>query len=70
MNLDKAIKIKLLTLSSKYDISLIEIQKPKENRISRVFNFNYKLIDAPKTDNICKTFYNKKDLVSWLICLE
>ena len=70
MNLDKAIKIKLLMLSSKYDISLIEIQKPKDNRINRLLNFNYRPIDAPKTDNICKTFHNKKDLVSWLICLE
>ena len=70
MSLDKAIQIKLLTLCSKYDISLIEIQKPKDNKINRVFNFNYRLIDAPKMDNVCMTFYNKKDLVSWLICLE
>lgn len=70
MNLDRMIRQKLLMLSSKYDISLIEIQKPKENRINRVFNFNYRLIDTPKTDNKCMTFYNKKELVSWLICLE
>lgn len=70
MNLDKVIKTKLLILSAKYDISLIEIQKTKINKISKVYNFNYRLIDAPKMDNICKTFYNKRDLVSWLICLE
>ena len=70
MNLDRMIRQKLLMLCSKYDISLIEIQKPKENRINRVFNFNYRLIDAPKLDNVCMTFYNKKELVSWLICLE
>ena len=64
------IKVKLLTLSSKYDISLIEIQKPKDGKISRVFNFNYRLKDAPKLDNICKIFYNKRDLVSWLLCLD
>lgn len=64
------IKIKLLELSSKYEISLIEIQKPKDGKISRVFNFNYRLIDSPKLDNICKSFHNKRDLVSWLVCLE
>lgn len=70
MNLDKMIRIKLLQLSSKYDISLIEIQKPKEDRISRVINFNYRIIDDPKSENICMTFKNKRDLVSWLVCLD
>ena len=64
------IKVKLLTLSSKYDISLIEIQKPIDGRISRVFNFNYKLKDSPKLDNICKRFRSKRELVSWLLCLD
>lgn len=70
MNLDKVIRMKLLTLSTKYEISLIEIQKPKDNKIKRVFNFNYRLIDTPKIDNVCMTFNNKRELVSWLLCLE
>lgn len=70
MNLDKMIKIKLLELSSKYEISLIDIQKPKDGKINRVFNFNYRLIDEPATNNVCKRFYNKLDLVSWLTRLD
>jgi len=74
MKLDNIIRIRMLELSKKYDISLIEIQKPsKKGRkkiISRVINFNYRPKDSSPADNICKTFYSKRNLVSWLICLE
>ena len=70
MNLDLFIKMKMIELSAKYDISLIEISKVKDNRLKKIFNFNYKLLDAPKSDNICMTFYNKRELVSWLSCLN
>lgn len=70
MNLDKFIKIKLIQLSSKYDISLIEISKVKDNRIKKTLNFNYRPLKGKKTDNICKHFYNKIELVKWLSCLE
>ena len=69
MNLDKMIRIKLIELSSKYDISLIEIQKPKDGHISRTINVYYRPIGAPKEDNDCETFHNKRDLVSWLVWL-
>lgn len=72
MRLDNIIRYKLLELSKKYDVSLIEIQKPvKKGRkkfISKVINFNYKPKDESPIENKCKTFYNKRDLVSWLIC--
>ena len=72
MNLDKMIRILLIKLSEKYTISLVEIQKPKfkEQKISKVINFNYRLIDSPPTDNECISFHNKRELVSWLMCLE
>ncbi len=70
MNLNKIIRFKLLQLSSKYEISLIEIQIPKKSKISHIINFNYRLKKEPKTNNICKKFYNKKDLVSWLMCIN
>lgn len=70
MNLEKFIKMKMIMLSEKYDMSLIEISKIKENKMKKVINFNYKPINSNITDNICKTFYNRRDLVSWLSCLE
>lgn len=74
MKIDDIIKMKMLKLSKKYDISLIEIQKPKKRGnkryISKVMNFNYRLKNTSPIENKCRTFYNKRDLVSWLICLE
>lgn len=74
MNLDRVIKIKMIELSKKYDISLIEIQVPKikgrKKWISKVINFNYRPKESDPIDNECRTFYNKRDLVSWLMCLE
>lgn len=74
MKLDNYIKIKMIELSKKYDISLVEIQVPKSKGrkkwISKVFNFNYRPKGEPSLENECRTFYNKRDLVSWLMCLE
>lgn len=74
MRIDSIIRIKLLELSKKYDISLIEIQKPKlsghKKIIARVINFNYRLKNTSPKENKCMTFYNKSDLTSWLICLK
>lgn len=74
MNLDRIIKIKMIELSKKYDISLVEIQVPKikgrKKWISKVINFNYRPKKSDPIDNECRTFYNKRDLVSWLMCLE
>lgn len=74
MNLDKIIKIKMIELSKKYDISLVEIQIPKSKGrkkwISKTIAFNYKPKNADPIENECRRFYNKRDLVSWLMCLE
>lgn len=74
MNLDKVIRIRMIELSKKYDISLVEIQVPKSKGrkkwISKIINFNYKPKGSSPIDNECVTFYNKRDLVSWLMCLE
>lgn len=70
MNLDRFIKMKIIELSSKYDISLVEISKVKDGRVKKTLNFNYKPSKGKDKDNICKRFYNKRELVSWLSCLE
>lgn len=70
MKLDMFIKVKMIELSKKYDISLIEISKVKDDKVKKTINFNYRALDKPKTENTCMTFYNKKDLVSWLSCLN
>lgn len=74
MKIDNIIKIKLLTLCKKYDISLVEIQKPKckgrKKYISKVIKFNYRPKDTDPLENECVTFHNKRELVSWLVCLE
>lgn len=70
MNLDRMIRIKLIELSSKYDISLVEIQKPKDGKVSRVINFTYRPKDTSPIENECISFRNKKELVSWLVCLN
>ncbi len=69
-NLDKIIKYKLFELNNKYDISLIEIQKPNKGKISKIIKFNYKPHNTSIKENKCMTFYSKRSLVSWLICLE
>lgn len=70
MNLDKFIKMKMIQLSAKYDMSLVEISKVKDGKVKKTLNFNYKPLKAKPTENICQRFYNKRELVSWLSCLE
>lgn len=70
MKLDQIIRLKMIELSSKYEISLVEISKPKEGKIKRTINFNIKPLGAKPKDNVCKHFSNKRELVSWLVCLE
>jgi len=74
MSLDKYIRIKLLELSRKYEISLIEIQKPtkkgRKKYISKIINFNYRPKKTSPAENKCMTFYSKRNLVEWLVCLE
>lgn len=74
MSLDKIIKVKMLELSKKYDISLIEIQKPSEiddkTIISKIILFNYKLKNESPSENNKLEFRNKRELVSWLVCLK
>lgn len=74
MRLDNFIRIKLIELSKKYEVSLIEIQKPvvKTDKviISKTFTFNYKLRNESPTKNTTETFHSKRELVSWLLCLK
>lgn len=67
MKLDQMIRMKMIQLSDKYDISLIEISKVKDGRVTKTYNFNYK---SDSDENKCERFYNKRELVSWLLCLE
>lgn len=74
MNLDKMIRYKLLELSKKYEISIVDILKPvKKGRnkiVSRVISVNYRPKGTSPIENEHVTFFNKRDLVSWLICLK
>lgn len=70
MSLNKYIKLKMIQLSSKYDISLIQISKVKDNKVKNTLNFNYKPLSTDYKENKCVRFYNKRELVSWLSCLE
>lgn len=69
MNLDKYIRIQLMILSKKYDISVVEVTKAKEDGLSKSFTVNIK---ERQEDSINKQmhFKNKKQLVSWLMCLK
>lgn len=69
MNLNKYIRIQLVMLSQKYDISLIEITKVMDNQLSKHYTVNIK----EKSDdaiNKQEHFNSKKSLVSWLMCLD
>lgn len=74
MNLDKVITLKMLELSKKYDLCLIEIKKPIKNKnkkiISKTIIFNYKQKKSSSEENIKETFHNKRDLVLYLSCLK
>ena len=70
MKLDMFIRQKIIELSDKYDISLIEISKVKDGKYKKTYNFNYRPHESKAEENICERFYNKRELVSWLICLS
>lgn len=69
MRLDNYIRIQLTVLSKKYDISVVEVTKGKDNRVSKSYTINYKNKET-KELNKQKRFCSKKELVSWLMCLE
>lgn len=70
MKLDQYIRMKMIELSEKYEMSLVEITKVKDQHVNKAYNFNYRLLGTGSTENKCERFYNKRELVSWLLCLE
>ena len=68
MNLNKYINIMLIKLSDKYDISVIEIIKAKDKKIYKNYTVNIKEKDSENKEQY--HFNNKRQLVSWLTCLE
>ncbi|MBQ8473175.1 MAG: hypothetical protein IJ501_06705 [Bacilli bacterium] len=68
MNIDRIIKMQMIKLSNKYEMSMIEISKVKEDRVRKTINFNIKLKGSSPKDNLCMRFNNKRELVSWLVC--
>ena len=69
MNLDKYIRIQLSILSKKYDISVVELTSAKDGKVSKNYTVHLKNKDALEK-KYKKQFNNKKELVSWLICLD
>ena len=66
-NLNKMINIKLVELSKKYDVSLLEIQIAKNEKISKVYRIYLKPLNE-KDEEIKNEFFSKRNLVSWLMC--
>ena len=64
----------MLNLSKKYDLSLVEIQKPskigRKKIISKTIMFNYRPKGSSPTANEKELFNNKRELASWLVCLK
>ncbi len=71
MNLDKCIRILLMTLSQSYKIKLVEFTLAENGRLSKSFNVTCKEINT-NNKAVVKTekFRSKRDLVSWLMCLK
>ena len=68
MNLDKYIDRLILILSSRYDIKLNIFCKVDDNKLKKTYQI---ICDSKKTDKYYKEYFNnKKELVSWLLCLE
>lgn len=67
MNLDKYIRMQLIILSKKYDISIVELTTARDGKISRHYTVNYRdnKYKYPKEE-----FYSKRELVQWLLKLE
>lgn len=70
MKLDQYIRIKMLELNKKYITSLVEVSCVKDNKFKKTYTFNYRKKKSSPKDNQKETFFNKRDLVSWLLCLE
>ena len=70
MKLDQIINGKMIELSKKYNMSLVQISKVKDGLVKKTYNFNYRPLKSKPKENKCMRFYNKRDLVSWLVCLE
>lgn len=67
MNLNKYLNIALISLSKRYNISLVEIQSARDEKISKT----YKIFMHPlKEDDeeVRSEFSSKRALVSWLMC--
>lgn len=67
MNLNKYLNIALISLSKRYNISLVEIQSVRDEKISRV----YKVFMHPlkeEDEEVQSEFNSKRALVSWLMC--
>lgn len=68
MNLDKYIDRLVLILSSRYDIKLNIFCKVDDNKLKKTYQI---ICDSKQTDKYYKEYFNnKKELVSWLLCLE
>lgn len=67
MNLDRYIKILLIKLSEKYDISVVHVLKARDGKTSNKYTVNIK---EKIEDSINKQYHfiNKQELVSWLLC--
>lgn len=70
MNLNKFINISLLKLSKKYKITIVEITVAKEEKISRTYSVSYYELEDAEQETTKETFYNKRSLARWLMCLK
>lgn len=66
-SLNKYINIALISLSKKYNISLIEVQNARDEKISRVYKIFMHSLDE-NGEEIREEFTSKRSLVSWLLC--
>lgn len=70
MNLDKYIRVALTNLSNKYKITIVEITVAKEGKIGKNYSVSYEELNSDKVCLNKESFKNKRDLVSWLLCLK
>lgn len=71
MNIDRMIDVNIVRLSNKYKISIIETRKYNEEskRVTKSYVVN-RLEKKEHSYNIQDYFKNKRELVSWLVCLN
>lgn len=60
----------LINLSERYDISLVEVYKPKEGKVFKNYTVNLKQKEDEEDSNEQHHFSSKRKLVSWLMCLK